>query len=165
MKKTKNNYLNDLASEAVIDKASQLHEIVIKLRKTEPFSKLITFYQAGNEITDDVLDEVLNQTDLSRDEIDQFKQLKDDLEIDFQEITKMDEDWVNQSHKSYHKNKDLYFYYNQIKNFPLLTSAEEIELAKRIEKGDLEAKKRLKVLNRMMISQILAIMKYKGCMQ
>jgi RNA polymerase primary sigma factor len=37
----------------------------------------------------------------------------------------------------------LQLFFNQAARYPLLTAAEEIELAKRIEKGDLEAKERL----------------------
>jgi RNA polymerase primary sigma factor len=37
----------------------------------------------------------------------------------------------------------LQLFINQAMRYPLLTAAEEIELAKRIERGDLEAKERL----------------------
>ena len=54
----------------------------------------------------------------------------------------------------------LQLFLNEIRRYPLLTAAEEIELAKRIEQGDLEAKERMINSNLRLVVSIAK--KYQG---
>ena len=54
----------------------------------------------------------------------------------------------------------LQLFLNEIRRYPLLTAAEEIELAKRIEKGDMEAKERMINSNLRLVVSIAK--KYQG---
>jgi RNA polymerase primary sigma factor len=48
----------------------------------------------------------------------------------------------------------LQLFLNELRNYPLLTAAEEIELAKRVERGDLEAKERMVTSNLRLVVSI-----------
>ena len=54
----------------------------------------------------------------------------------------------------------LQLFLNQLRHYPLLTAAEEVELAKRIEKGDMDAKERMVTSNLRLVVSIAK--KYQG---
>ena len=54
----------------------------------------------------------------------------------------------------------LQLFLNQLRHYPLLTAAEEVELAQRIEKGDMEAKERMVTSNLRLVVSIAK--KYQG---
>lgn len=99
---------------------------------------------------DIVADNIDNIDDDDEDSFDDFKFL-DDVDVDEKE----DEDDTDLSiPESVSIDDPVRMYLKEIGKVPLLTSEEEIELAKRMEQGDAEAKKRLAEANLRLVVSI-----------
>ena len=68
--------------------------------------------------------------------------------VDVEELTVRNPDLAVQTTDA------LQLFLNELRNYPLLTAAEEIELAKRVERGDLEAKDRMVTSNLRLVVSI-----------
>ena len=140
-------------------------------KKQEAFLALLEKGKKGkNQLTYGMVADVLDQTDLDKNQMDDIYELlmAKGIEIvsehepdDFETLLETDPDAINDPDveamveeaaeidieasipKSIAVDDPVRMYLKEIGKVPLLTADEEIELAKRMEKGDEEAKKRL----------------------
>jgi RNA polymerase primary sigma factor len=132
----------------------------------EAQSQMTTLLDRGEEagcVNLSELDELVQTLGLSEEELRELHEQMDDRDI---ELT---DDCGRQGiEPTRYLNADiagtttdaLQLFLNEIRRYPLLTAAEEVELAKRIERGDMEAKERMINSNLRLVVSIAK--KYQG---
>ena len=95
--------------------------------------------QAGKLIADDIAS-ALDELDLDAGQMDEFYAALDELQI---EVVERDEPEAEVEEAREVSTDTLQLFLKDIGKVPLLTAAQEVELAKRIERGDMDAKERM----------------------
>jgi RNA polymerase primary sigma factor len=109
------------------------------------------------------LDELAQALDLLADDVDQIEELLENRGIDVADDCgrpAVEPTGFRNGELATATTDALQLFLNEIRRYPLLTAAEEIELAKRIEQGDLEAKERMINSNLRLVVSIAK--KYQG---
>jgi RNA polymerase primary sigma factor len=109
------------------------------------------------------LDELAQALDLLADDVDQIEELLENRGIDVADDCgrpAAQPPGFRNGELATATTDALQLFLNEIRRYPLLTAAEEIELAKRIEQGDLEAKERMINSNLRLVVSIAK--KYQG---
>jgi RNA polymerase primary sigma factor len=109
------------------------------------------------------LDELAQALDLLADDVDQIEELLENRGIDLADDCgrpAVEPKGVRHGELATATTDALQLFLNEIRRYPLLSAAEEIELAKRIEQGDLEAKERMINSNLRLVVSIAK--KYQG---
>ena len=109
------------------------------------------------------LDELAQALDLLADDVDVIEELLESRGIDISDDcgrAAVEPTGFRNGELATATTDALQLFLNEIRRYPLLTAAEEIELAKRIEQGDLEAKERMINSNLRLVVSIAK--KYQG---
>ena len=109
------------------------------------------------------LDELAQALDLLADDVDRIEELLENRGIDVADDCgrpAVEPTGFRNGELATATTDALQLFLNEIRRYPLLTAAEEVELAKRIEQGDLEAKERMINSNLRLVVSIAK--KYQG---
>jgi len=142
--------------------------------KIEEVKELISKGREEGILTNDEISETLSEIDLTKEQIDNIYDVIQNLGIEIANEDEDDIDSIIQKKKDDEilrgskldlglkspTNDPVRMYLKEIGKVRLLTGAEEVQLAKRIEKGDMEAKRRLVEANLRLVVSIAK--KYVG---
>ena len=109
------------------------------------------------------LDELAQALDLLADDVDMIEELLENRGIDVSDDcgrAQVEPTGFRNGELATATTDALQLFLNEIRRYPLLTATEEVELAKRIEQGDLEAKERMINSNLRLVVSIAK--KYQG---
>ncbi len=109
------------------------------------------------------LDELAQALDLLADDVDMIEELLENRGIDVSDDcgrAQMEPTGFRNGELATATTDALQLFLNEIRRYPLLTATEEVELAKRIEQGDLDAKERMINSNLRLVVSIAK--KYQG---
>jgi RNA polymerase primary sigma factor len=141
--------------------------------KLEQVKELISKGKEDGVLTTEDITNALSEIELSKEQIENIYDVFDNLDIDIVDEEEEDIDALEQAKDDENLMKieieiaskspisdPIRMYLKEIGKIRLLTAAEEVQLAKRIEKGDMEAKKRLATANLRLVVSIAK--KYVG---
>ncbi len=160
-----NELTNDLNEKNMLDCASKIESIKSRLIEKGKKNGFISYKEIVKafekmEINPEFIDDfykVIEENDIEilgfQDDI--FEKIEEDVDIDLKEdpdflISQSDEDIL----KGINIDDPVRMYLKEIGKVPLLSGSEEIKLAKRMENGDDEAKKRLAEANLRLVVSI-----------
>lgn len=160
-----NEFTNDANEKNMLDYASKIESIKSRLIEKGKKNGFISYKEIVKafeklEINPEFIDDfykIIEENDIEilgfQDDI--FEKIEEDADIDLKDdpdflITQSDEDIL----KGINIDDPVRMYLKEIGKVPLLSGSEEIKLAKRMENGDEEAKKRLAEANLRLVVSI-----------
>ncbi len=157
------------SQEEFLKTLDSLKELAKSKKNTLEYDEILNAFQ-GEDLTEDKMDEILDYLEKNHVDILQGKSPddnSDDLLLDSEDDILMSDqeeeiDILNDADvlEGVSTEDPVRMYLKEIGNVPLLSGEEEIELAKRVEQGDEEAKKKLTEANLRLVVSIAK--KYVG---
>jgi RNA polymerase primary sigma factor len=120
----------------------------------------VSDYFADMNLDEDQFEKILEYMDQNNVDVIRMSEVEDDLEVDDEDIVLTEEDEVDMESidlsvpEGVSIEDPVRMYLKEIGKVPLLTADEEIELARRMEEGDEDAKKRLAEANLRLVVSI-----------
>ena len=127
---------------------------VSEQKMNELLRQIIAEYRQKGSISTEVLCDILEKYDTSPDQIDYIYKSLGEAGIQIVDEDERDKELFEQALKDIGLDDPVKMYLKDIGRVPLLTADEEIELAKRMQEGDEEAKKRLSEANLRLVVSI-----------
>ena len=127
---------------------------VSEQKLNEILKQIIADYRQKGSISTEVLCDILEKYDTSPDQIDYIYKSLGEASIQIVDEDERDRELFEQALKDIGLDDPVKMYLKDIGKVPLLTADEEIELAKRMQEGDEEAKKRLSEANLRLVVSI-----------
>jgi RNA polymerase primary sigma factor len=128
-------------------------EVRVRVLETEEARNLLEAGREAGSLTADEITLALDELDLDAGQIDDFYQALDELQIEV--VAVEEEDAVAEEFEAQEVSTDaLQLFLKDVGRVDLLTAAQEVELAKRIERGDHRAKQEMVEANLRLVVSI-----------
>ena len=127
---------------------------VVDILETEEAKGLLESAQQAGSVTTDEIALALDELDLDAGQIDDLYHALDELQIEVVGADAEDDDAVEEEPAREISTDALQLFLKDIGKVDLLTAAQEVELAKRIERGDHRAKQEMVEANLRLVVSI-----------
>jgi len=126
----------------------------VPVLETEEARHLLEAGREAGSLTADEITLALDELDLDAGQIDDFYQALDELQIEVVAVEEEDESAVDEFEAQEVSTDALQLFLKDVGRVDLLTAAQEVELAKRIERGDHRAKQEMVEANLRLVVSI-----------